>query len=146
MLTCFDCEFSQIWSVNEDLKCKCKINGSEKNPYRPMVFADSDCPNWKASPESLFKEGLYLLQEKKRLNESLDEKIQNVFAKLDCKPIEITCYDDNKIQFQRGLQNLAYKLQIETHTELHSDGNDQLVCKWEDFTLFELIRKGNFNA
>ena len=139
MLTCFDCEFSQIWTVNEDLKCKCKINGSEKNPYRPMVFADSECPNWQPSSESLITEGIALLQQKKRYEDCIGEAIKKAFEKLECDPICITDYDEKRIHIHKGLQNLAYKLQVETHTEPHGSGEKQLVCKWNDYTFFELL-------
>ena len=146
MLTCFDCEFSQIWTVNEDLKCKCKINGAEKNPYRPMIFPDSDCPNWQPSTESLLKEGIALLQEKYQIEERMKEAIKKVFAKLECEPICVVDYADKTIHIHKGLQNLAYKLQAETHTEPWGS-NTKLFFKWNDYTFFELLEgKEHYNA
>ena len=103
-----------------------------------MVFPDMKCPNWQPSAESLMKEGLNLLQEKKQIEDRLDEAIKKVFAKLDCDPIGIAFYDEKKIHINTGLQNLANRLQIKTHEEPHSGGK-QLVCKWNDFTLFEIL-------
>lgn len=47
MTTCFDCKFRKIWEINRgDIECHCKKDGRWRNPYRPMVLWDIECPNW----------------------------------------------------------------------------------------------------
>ena len=46
MLTCFDCKHRNIRTNNGDLECHCKADGRWRNPYRPMILPDRECPNW----------------------------------------------------------------------------------------------------
>ena len=135
MNTCFDCEHREIWTVKEDVKCKCKIDGSERNPYMPMVLPDKDCPNWEICAEAILTEGVNLLREKKQLIERLNKTIDGTFSELGCRPLEI--YGNNEIHIYKGLQKLADKIGAETHTEPHGNGQ-KLVCEWHGITFFQL--------
>ena len=46
MTMCFNCVHRNITTVNEDLECHCRKDGKSKNPYRPMVLFDRECPNY----------------------------------------------------------------------------------------------------
>ena len=50
MKTCFDCKHRNIMTnpdrYHNDLECHCKLDGRWRNPYRPMVFFDLECPYW----------------------------------------------------------------------------------------------------
>lgn len=47
MTMCFNCVYRNITTVNEDLECRCRKDGKSKNPYRPMVLFDRECPNYR---------------------------------------------------------------------------------------------------
>lgn len=51
MKTCFECEHRCIMTVNCDPECHCKADGRWRNPYRPMVLPDRDCPNFEERKE-----------------------------------------------------------------------------------------------
>lgn len=45
-MMCFDCKFRNIMTNKGDLECHCKVDGRWRNPYRPMVLPDKECPNY----------------------------------------------------------------------------------------------------
>lgn len=51
MMTCFDCQYRNIMTNKGDLECHCKADGRWRNPYRPMVLPDRECPNYKRKEE-----------------------------------------------------------------------------------------------
>lgn len=77
----------------------------------------------------------------KRLKEIEDLKAEakKAFNTIECDAIEFTFYEPNTVHFLTGLQRLADRLGIETHTEDHGDCKDKkLVCKWKNLTFFQL--------
>lgn len=53
MTTCFDCKHRNIrtTTTSGDMECHCQKDGRWRNPYRPMVLFDVECPNWERKEE-----------------------------------------------------------------------------------------------
>ena len=53
MKTCFDCKHRNIrtTTTSGDMECHCLKDGRWRNPYRPMVLFDLECPNWERKEE-----------------------------------------------------------------------------------------------